>query len=722
MNNQGSKVKLAQFWRPFIIAFFVSVISIVIQPMGTIDRVWSDVMLTSEKVPAPQQYLIVDVTSDDVNQFGGLPIPRDVLTKALTRLKHANAERVLLDITLSAKLSSSDDGPLLSAMESLGVDGLAIPPMSDSKFYAHATSVDLRLRTDHDGWTRGVRTSNTETGYNPALWLATGQLSNEDVNIDMRLDPVSVERVSLGDILEKTDMNLSGRLVIMSPNSWVLQSRVQLPLSEISDRAVVIALGGASISNGYQTIVKRSWLSSVGIALGLMVVGVFFAMVIQSTRLLLLTGLMMSVMVVALNVFLMKLWGGPGYPIMQFSCFMIGLVVSIGYRLRLIQMISSFMKGDLSPEEAWAWRAFEDSQSPVMLLNVMGNIRRMNPAADNIRAWLGEDFGERCLGAFRHGAKEISLQDQNGFTRFFALERPNGDVPIVVMKDMTQTARKFDELEANRVILQNTIDGLRASQVRAVERADSYEQKRIRAEETSQLKSEFLANMSHELRTPLNAINGFSDIMQRELFGPLGDPRYKEFANDILFSGQHLLSIINDILDLSKIEAGKMNLHAEPIQTDTLISQVIRMLRGRAEEGHLQLIYNSAALPQIEADPRAVKQVLLNLLTNAIKFTPEGGRIVVSTQAYSTGLTIRVADSGIGISQADIGRLAQPFAQVESEYSKTKEGTGLGLALSKSLIELHGGTLLVQSMLGKGTAVTITLPNKPPTIQTRPAA
>ena len=170
--------------------------------------------------------------------------------------------------------------------------------------------------------------------------------------------------------------------------------------------------------------------------------------------------------------------------------------------------------------------------------------------------------------------------------------------------------------------MQRKVDGLRQSQSRAIELAETFEQKKIRAEETSQLKSEFLANMSHELRTPLNAINGFSEIMQRELFGPLGDPRYKKFASDILFSGQHLLSLINDILDLSKIEAGKMKLKVEPVRVNELINQVTRMLKLRADEGGLELIYQDTPLPLIEADPRAVKQILLNLLTNAIKFTP----------------------------------------------------------------------------------------------------
>ena len=158
---------------------------------------------------------------------------------------------------------------------------------------------------------------------------------------------------------------------------------------------------------------------------------------------------------------------------------------------------------------------------------------------------------------------------------------------------------------------------MKQSQVRIVELAENYEQEKIRAEEANQSKSEFLANMSHELRTPLNAINGFSDIMKKEMFGPLGDPRYKEYVSDILFSGQHLLSLINDILDMSKIEAGKMTLNTETLQMSDMINQVIRIVRGRADENRLKLIYDEQVVPEIEADPRAVKQILLNLATNA---------------------------------------------------------------------------------------------------------
>lgn len=284
---------------------------------------------------------------------------------------------------------------------------------------------------------------------------------------------------------------------------------------------------------------------------------------------------------------------------------------------------------------------------------------------------------------------------------------------VSIGTDITAIRTREHQLKENETALQKTVNVLRKSQTRIVELAESYEQEKIRAEEANQSKSEFLANMSHELRTPLNAINGFSDIMKKEMFGPLGDSRYKEYVSDILFSGQHLLSLINDILDMSKIEAGKMNLNVESVNVNDLILQVIRIVRGRAEDNSQKLVYKPSDTKEIEADPRYVKQVLLNLITNAIKFTPEGGIVSVDVSVKSAGIIIQVSDTGIGISADDLKRLAQPFEQVENQDTHQVEGTGLGLALSKSLVELHGGNFNIESTVGEGTSVIFTLPNTP---------
>jgi len=202
--------------------------------------------------------------------------------------------------------------------------------------------------------------------------------------------------------------------------------------------------------------------------------------------------------------------------------------------------------------------------------------------------------------------------------------------------------------------------------------------------------------------------------MVGEMFGPLGDRRYKSYVQDILSSGQHLLALINDVLDMSKIEAGKMNLRFEPVRLDELAEDAMRLIKNRAETAGLAVSIDVPALPEVEGDYRALKQVLLNLLSNAVKFTPRGGRIVLMAEgrhdAMGERVKISVRDTGIGIAPHDLARLARPFEQIESQQSKTQQGTGLGLALSKSLIEMHGGMLEIESQPGVGTAVSFLLP------------
>ncbi|MEO1037953.1 MAG: PAS domain-containing sensor histidine kinase [Pseudomonadota bacterium] len=306
------------------------------------------------------------------------------------------------------------------------------------------------------------------------------------------------------------------------------------------------------------------------------------------------------------------------------------------------------------------------------------------------------------------GAFELELKD--GRWLHYSERRTAEGGLVSVGADITALKDQEQTLVRSESDLKQTVLDLELSREQIQELATKYEQEKIRAEEANRSKSEFLANMSHELRTPLNAINGFSEIMLQEMFGPLGDEKYKGYVGDILSSGQHLLSLINDILDMSKIEAGKMNLQPEMVLPGDLIEQCLRLMRARAEEKQIMLRAEGADLPEIEADPRAIKQVLLNLMSNAVKFTPDGGRVVVRGFDAADGVVLQVADSGIGIPEDDLPRLGRAFEQIESHHAKSHQGSGLGLALSKSLVELHGGTLRIDSVLGKGTTVSFTLP------------
>ncbi len=320
---------------------------------------------------------------------------------------------------------------------------------------------------------------------------------------------------------------------------------------------------------------------------------------------------------------------------------------------------------------------------------------------------------EQPAAGGRAGAREVELYDGRWLQLVERFTSEGGSV--VSAADITAIKQKEAERQRASERLHATITELEDREEKLSQLARKYEVAMTRAEAANQAKSEFLANMSHELRTPLNAINGFSEIMAGEMFGPLGDPRYKGYAADILRSGQHLLSLINDILDMAKIEAGKLTLHYEAVSLKEIVEDAARLMRGRVEEAGLKLLVDAPDLPTIEADHRGLKQVVLNLLSNAVKFTPEGGDIVVAlSREDDDRVRVAVTDTGIGIAAEDLGRLARPFEQVEGQHSKTTQGTGLGLALTKSLIELHGGTLTLESEPGRGTTVSFDLPIRKP--------
>ncbi|HEX8234198.1 MAG TPA: ATP-binding protein [Caulobacteraceae bacterium] len=314
----------------------------------------------------------------------------------------------------------------------------------------------------------------------------------------------------------------------------------------------------------------------------------------------------------------------------------------------------------------------------------------------------------------RRGVREAELNDG----RWLQISERRTAEGGLVMTAADVTVIKLQEEESRRSeeALRSAVSELEASEAQLAELARKYEAEKIRAEGANKAKSEFLANMSHELRTPLNAINGFSEIMVGELFGPMGDARYREYAKDILTSGQHLLALINDILEMAKIEAGKLTLKFDSMQFEDVAADCVRLMSHRAEAAGLEIVDETPQLPEIEADYRALKQVLLNLLSNAIKFTPRGGKITVNAGVEAQGMGERlrfsVLDTGIGIAAEDLQRLAQPFEQIESQHSKTQQGTGLGLALTKSLVEMHDGTLAMESEPGVGTRVSVAIPRR----------
>ena len=313
------------------------------------------------------------------------------------------------------------------------------------------------------------------------------------------------------------------------------------------------------------------------------------------------------------------------------------------------------------------------------------------------------------------GTFEVRLDD--GRWMHISERRTKDGGYVSVGTDITKIKLHEQKLVEGEKRQAATISDLRKSQEalqlqtdQLADLAGKYAEEKTRAEEANQAKSKFLANMSHELRTPLNAIIGFSEIMEAAMFGPLGAEKYSEYSRDIRESGQYLLEVINDILDMSKIEAGGIRLAPEEVDLDSVLADCLRVVWQRASEKHLKLESHVDPAIHFKADHRAVKQIGLNLLSNAVKFTPDGGAVTVRGHVRAGKVTIAIEDTGIGIPKDALHKLGRPFEQVESQLTKRYQGSGLGLAIAKSLIELHGGAMRISSRLGKGTTVVVRLP------------
>jgi two-component system cell cycle sensor histidine kinase PleC len=240
--------------------------------------------------------------------------------------------------------------------------------------------------------------------------------------------------------------------------------------------------------------------------------------------------------------------------------------------------------------------------------------------------------------------------------------------------------------------------------------AEKYLEQKAEAETANRAKSEFLGNMSHELRTPLNAIIGFAEMMEHETFGALGCAKYVDYSTHIRESGQHLLGVISDVLDMSRLESGKVTLHPERFEIDEAVSRAVEALRVHADEKNIRVEAESLPHTKIFADRNAIEKVLVSLLRNSVKFTPDGGRISLRSRVDEDELVLYVEDTGVGIAPEILPKLGRPFEQVDSPLENGNKGSGLGLAIARSLVELHGGALTIRSSLGAGTIVRIRLP------------
>jgi cell cycle sensor histidine kinase DivJ len=353
------------------------------------------------------------------------------------------------------------------------------------------------------------------------------------------------------------------------------------------------------------------------------------------------------------------------------------------------------------------------AENAMDLITLHGNDGRIRFASPAARALLGRDPDSLlniAPAALTHPEDMNVLQQVFVQASYFGksaeaeLRMKRADGSYVWTEMRCRPAEPIEGEEAEIVAVTRDISERKVQERALIEARDA-------AEGANRAKSHFLANMSHELRTPLNAIIGFSEVMTHQMFGPVGSPRYIEYSGLIHESGGHLLELINGILDMSKIEAGKFELSEELFDLAEVASQAVKFVKLQADRKGV--VMKTAIAPEcnaIFADRRAVKQMLVNLVTNGVKFTPRGGLVSLSATRSGSGVEIAVRDTGIGIAPEDVRRLGRPFEQVDAAHTKKQEGTGLGLALVKALSALHGGEVVIESKLGEGTIVRLLLP------------
>jgi two-component system, cell cycle sensor histidine kinase PleC len=368
---------------------------------------------------------------------------------------------------------------------------------------------------------------------------------------------------------------------------------------------------------------------------------------------------------------------------------------------RLVLCNSKFQTlHDLSPELVVAGRSYADvmdGSQPSVVRHRLVSDAACNVGARTFEAQLGDG---RWLQINERRTKDGGYVSVG--TDITALKRNEQKL----MDSERQLIATVTDLKKSRQTLE-----LQAQQL--ADLAERYLEQKAHAESANRAKSEFLANMSHELRTPLNAILGFAEVMQGGMFGALGSEKYTEYCRDIRSSGQYLLSVINDILDMSRIEAGRVRLAKREVSVELALDKALKLVGERARMKSLEISVEALAGATVPADERALQQILVNLLDNAVKFTPHGGRIAVRTRRAGDAVNIYVEDAGIGIPKEALGKLGRPFEQVETEFSRSHKGSGLGLAIARSLAELHGGGLRIRSQPGLGTVVMVHLPRLP---------
>lgn len=678
--------------------------------------------------------VLVEIDTKSLKQLNGWPLPYRYHADVINKLVNAGAWRIAFDVDLSSRTNTEEHPVLEKAIKR--ADGRVVLPVFTQQTVSRSGRVittysepPRRLRRgaslaitnidiDEDGRVRKYAGFETWRGRRvPTLGArlaGKGRDAPDEFLIDFGIREEGLTRLSYIDVLlGRFDAEIFKRkIVIVGATAPKVGDRIPVPAYGVVMGPTLHALAYESLAQDRGLAVGGPWFTVVVALILSLALKTFYTRASWSVGALAAISSVPVCMAIAIGIQAIF-----PYRVDTTPWWIIALLSYAFHAIRLADRHSLFLAAQRNlaiQRRAMLNNVVEDSFDGIVIVNDLGTIQLSNPMTDRLLGLNRDNVVSRPLSAVIPeldrmlqdvvaGAigeitnREVRIERQNG-THFIA------EVALTV-SELKETSHETGPQRDQNVFIFTFRD--------ITERKRTEEAERTAMEQAiaaSRAKSEFLANVSHELRTPLNAIIGFSEMLNGEMFGPLGAEQYKDYVTDIHNSGTHLLEVINDILDMSKIEAGEMSLQEQDVDVAKVVRSSVRLIGERAKNAGLTVAEHIPKdLPRLNADARLVKQIMLNLLSNAVKFTPEGGKVSVEVSLARDGsLKLAVTDTGIGIASEDIEPALTPFGQVDTGLHRKYEGTGLGLPLVKSMVDLHGGTVEIQSVVDKGTTVIVT--------------
>jgi PAS domain S-box-containing protein len=729
----AEKIGRLRRWLPPLAIFAIVGAASALGAFEPIERALMDGRFRLLERPADGDLVVVAIDARSLHELPSWPWPRSYHARLLESLLAAGAADVALDIDFSAAASAEDDARLAAGLAR--ADGKAILPAfvqvarqpDGSRRVAETAPLALFRDKVRVGvvnvvpgadslirqfavamWINGRLLPST-----PALLSGT-PVSDDSFYLDFGVRPETITTLSYVDVLNGRfdPAAVRGKKIIVGATAVELGDQFAVPLHRTLAGPLLQAVAYESLSR-HRALHRTAALPTLLLAL-LVLAACARLLAASSWRrgLLVLAGAGAALYGAALAVQALLPVSVDIAPALSgaLALYVIGIVHELERHARaaLRHRLSDLQR------QAMMRGVLDDSFDGIVISGEDGVVEMVNPAAARILRLTQEQLVGTPIDTLLPGAAALRRRLAAGG---HSVPRGEGNVPTefeLVVADGTAMTMELQLSSSSlkgpaaaRTVYIHTFRDI-SSRKLAEERLRAAMQEAVTA---NRAKTEFLANMSHELRTPLNAIIGFSQLIESEIFGALANPRYREYAGDVVHSATHLLDIINDILDISMIEVGQLKLRSERVDISDVAGRCVKLVKHRALDRAVRLTASLPAdLPLIEADARLMKQIVLNLLSNAIKFTPRGGAVAVSAEIVNGELVLRVADTGIGIAEADVDNVMKPFYQVDGSLAREHQGAGLGLALVSAYVRLHGGTLGIDSALGRGTTITAHFP------------